>query len=592
MQPSPSRELAVASTPSASLNPPSYVRFPGEDEGHSLAEMARRDLDAALQLLADRAQYITGATGAAIALRRNGKNDMLCRASTGSNAPELGALLSTEFGLSGESVRTRQALRCDDAESDVRVNREVCRQLGIASVVVMPVVNDDGVLGVFELFSGRVNAFGERDLSAVQRLSEMVETAVRLAEAAEKLPERLKDLGADHAAPVQQTSAPQDNAAPAVAVPSEAVAAAAVQDAASNEQVLEDVALEGAVPQEEEVILEEPAARPAPVGAAETKAEKTPAEVAASPLTANDARLTGAKVPLPTAAEFVATVEAVLTPHPRIVATPSAGSVGVVAPTVPKESGTLPVASDTVVAPVQAPVAEKVVAAAPATSSPVQPTPSKPDPGKKSLLFWSAAVNPADAAKADEADQSHVPPVLRSLQQCQACGFPVSAGRSLCVECEEKKWRGQLKAPPAGGTRASTVPLTAVGASKAAGLPMAAVAPSVASQAVAAGGTVSATPKAAGEVSPSEGTKAENEARESGPGRIAAPGGIPVGSETLPSPNKPATISAPDAAEAANPAFLLGAGLEPSQSWLAANKYIIAVLLLIGMIVAGFFLLR
>src|SRR5262249_50900276 len=169
------------------------VRFPGDDAGHSLAHMAQRDLDAALQLLADRAQYITGASGAAIALRRDGRNDMLCRASTGTNAPELGALLSTEFGLSGESVRTRQLLRCDDAERDARVNREVCRQMGIASVLVMPVVNDDHVLGVFELFSGKANAFGERDLSAVQRLSEMVETAVRLAQATETLPEQLSD---------------------------------------------------------------------------------------------------------------------------------------------------------------------------------------------------------------------------------------------------------------------------------------------------------------------------------------------------------------------------------------------------------------
>src|SRR5208282_2937779 len=63
------------------------VRFPGEDGGRSLAEMAQRDLDAALQLLADRAQYITGASGVAIALRRDGKNDMLCRASAGLNAP-------------------------------------------------------------------------------------------------------------------------------------------------------------------------------------------------------------------------------------------------------------------------------------------------------------------------------------------------------------------------------------------------------------------------------------------------------------------------------------------------------------------------
>ncbi len=179
---------AAAAEARAGMTP--AMRFPPEDSGRSLAEMAHRDLDAALQLLASRAQYITGANGAAIALRRQGKNDMLCRASTGSNAPELGALLSTEFGLSGESVRTRQPLRCDDAERDARVNREVCQQLGIASVVVMPVVNDDEVLGVFELFSGKANAFGERDLSALQRLSEMVETAVKLARAAESIPQQ------------------------------------------------------------------------------------------------------------------------------------------------------------------------------------------------------------------------------------------------------------------------------------------------------------------------------------------------------------------------------------------------------------------
>ncbi len=101
------------------------VRFPGEDGGRSLGAMAQRDLDAALQLLAARAQYVTGANGAAIALRREGKQDMLCRASSGENVPELGAILSMEFGLSGESVRTRKALRCDNAERDARVNRAV-----------------------------------------------------------------------------------------------------------------------------------------------------------------------------------------------------------------------------------------------------------------------------------------------------------------------------------------------------------------------------------------------------------------------------------------------------------------------------------
>src|ERR1700726_4130568 len=77
-------------TGGAPLGPPE-VRFPAEDGGKSLAGMAQRDLTAALQLLAERAQYITGATGAAIALSDH--EEMVCRASAGPSAPEVGSQL-------------------------------------------------------------------------------------------------------------------------------------------------------------------------------------------------------------------------------------------------------------------------------------------------------------------------------------------------------------------------------------------------------------------------------------------------------------------------------------------------------------------
>jgi putative methionine-R-sulfoxide reductase with GAF domain len=160
------------------------LRFPGEDGGKSLSQMAQRDLDATLQLLAERAQYITGASGAAIALRQG--ETMVCCASSGPSAPELGAHLQIDSGLSAESVRTRQILRCDDAENDPRVNRESCKAFGIASVVVMPLVRDEEVYGVFELLSGRPRAFEERDFVALNRLAEMIQTAVEHADAARR----------------------------------------------------------------------------------------------------------------------------------------------------------------------------------------------------------------------------------------------------------------------------------------------------------------------------------------------------------------------------------------------------------------------
>jgi putative methionine-R-sulfoxide reductase with GAF domain len=170
--------------PAKSVSTGPSLQFPGDDGGRSLSEMAQRDLHAALQLLTERAQYITGASGAAIALRETG--EMICRASAGPSAPALGAHLQVDSGLSGESVRTRQILRCDDAESDARVNRESCQALGIASVMVMPLIRDDEVTGVFELFSGRVSAFEERDIVALQRIAEMIQTAVDYAEAAKR----------------------------------------------------------------------------------------------------------------------------------------------------------------------------------------------------------------------------------------------------------------------------------------------------------------------------------------------------------------------------------------------------------------------
>ena len=173
-----------ASSAKEETDPPSPPRFPADAVGTSLAEMAQRDLEAALQLLAERAQYITGSSVAAIALLED--REMICRASAGPSAPALGAEVQVKSGLTGESVRTRQVLRCDDAETDSRVNRESCRALGIKSVMVVPLIREQLVIGVFELLADRARAFEERDVTALERLAEMVQTGLEHADAAKR----------------------------------------------------------------------------------------------------------------------------------------------------------------------------------------------------------------------------------------------------------------------------------------------------------------------------------------------------------------------------------------------------------------------
>lgn len=172
--PSANAEEAIAGTERSSAGAVSD-RFKG---GGKLEET---ELDSALQLLVERAQYITGATGTALALPQG--EEMVCRASAGSSAPAVGARLQVRSGLTGESITRRQLLRCDNAEADPRVNLEACRALGIASIVVLPLLQRNGeVRGLFELFSDHPYAFEERDLIALERMADLTLTALDLAE--------------------------------------------------------------------------------------------------------------------------------------------------------------------------------------------------------------------------------------------------------------------------------------------------------------------------------------------------------------------------------------------------------------------------
>lgn len=442
------------------------ARFPVEN-GLSLAALAQNDLDAALQLLAERAQYITDASGAAIALRRGEHNDMLCRASAGSNAPELGALLSMEYGFSGESVRTRQTLRCDDAEQDSRVNREVCRQLGIASVVVMPIVAEEQVLGVFELLSGKAHAFAERDISTLQRLSEMVETAVRHAVAAQALP-------VAQALPAPETTQSQADETPPVEAREPSPAPASL--------------LNSAAPADDVLSLQE----------SEVEAEK------------------------------------------------------------PK----------------------------------LEKTDLKPEPGppSKKPVFWSAATQ-APAASPTQSESAAVPPVLRNLQKCEACGFPVSQGRKLCVECEEKQWRGQ-RLPATGAVQQARPPAEAPG-----------------SQPREAVGT-SASKDSSAKRLVDQNVSASGPAVAAGPS-VITPGITPgdlksarmepaLGADTTSPGSSPDTATNSPRKEnekvhvsgAENAVPLFGSAAAEPESWFAAHKYIVGALLVVAAAVAALVLLR
>ncbi|MBZ5598743.1 MAG: GAF domain-containing protein [Acidobacteriia bacterium] len=148
------------------------------------------NLSTVLQLVAERAQSFTHATGAAIALAEGG--EMICRATAG-DAPGLGARLQTGSGFSGECVRSGMLLRCEDAESDPRVDRETCRGLGIRSMIAVPIRLGDVVIGLLEVFAPQADAFSRNDDTILQRLAETILAAVNRAARVRAAQERLRE---------------------------------------------------------------------------------------------------------------------------------------------------------------------------------------------------------------------------------------------------------------------------------------------------------------------------------------------------------------------------------------------------------------
>jgi putative methionine-R-sulfoxide reductase with GAF domain len=480
------------------------VRFPAEDGGRSLAAMAATDLDAALQLLADRAQYITGATGAAIAIRDGA--EMVCRASAGSSAPEVGARLQTDSGLSGESIRTRETLRCDDAQTDGRVNRESCEALGIASVVVMPMIEGEEVVGVFELFSDRAYAFEERDITALERMGFMVRTAIAQAESAwlgtasatsrnEPQPGvELWDEGTEPAEAIAEEPIPSAMEQPSDASLSNEGMAVAPESAVHEGEAsgggpasVEKVSHTGDVKDDEGTVE-----RPSRI--AFHIRGPVPRKPALAP--ASQAKSEEIVEPTPHASVHASEVVSVEPVMEKVDAEPSALEPPIVQAEAGREEASRVGAASVnnwgaAVAPAKAPLQTlgtmKAVAPAPETmegpTSLVRSTPGPenagvepatlnfgmailPDSTKKSAGETKASPKsepatsgvPQSAAEAatigsapasNDLPKNEPAPTSRSVERarsavaslgrCETCGFPVSEGRRLCLDCEKKK---------------------------------------------------------------------------------------------------------------------------------------------------------
>src|SRR5262245_15974156 len=93
-----------------------------------------------LATIVQRAQALTNASGAALALIRSSGQEIECCVRTGRAAPPLGKSTLAEGSLAALCIASGQQLWCHDTETDARMRGSGIFDLGIRSLVFTPIV--------------------------------------------------------------------------------------------------------------------------------------------------------------------------------------------------------------------------------------------------------------------------------------------------------------------------------------------------------------------------------------------------------------------------------------------------------------------
>lgn len=119
-----------------------------------------------------RAQELTRSAGAVLEIR-DGEN-MRYWSASGIAGNQVGLMLPVKGSLSGRCLEEGRVMRCDDSETDPRVNREACRNVGLRSMLVAPLYFRRQAVGVLKVVSTTPDAYSDTDQRTLDQLSTLV----------------------------------------------------------------------------------------------------------------------------------------------------------------------------------------------------------------------------------------------------------------------------------------------------------------------------------------------------------------------------------------------------------------------------------
>lgn len=122
-------------------------------------------------------ELVPSADGASLEIRLD-EETLEYVSTAGTLGQFVGFRLPVGSSLSGQSVLSGRVLRCDDSETDPRVDRDACRRVGTVSMLCVPLSPLRGGIAVLKVSSQRPDAFCDEDARTLTRLAGFLQTTL------------------------------------------------------------------------------------------------------------------------------------------------------------------------------------------------------------------------------------------------------------------------------------------------------------------------------------------------------------------------------------------------------------------------------
>lgn len=134
------------------------------------------NLSAVMNLIVQRLLELLDIDGVVIELKED--NAMVYRACAGIAESFLGKTLPVSQSLSGHCLLSGTTQHCPNVEKDPRVNLAACRQVGIRSMLLVPLNYYEMPVAVLKVMSTRLRRFSLREIEFLERVAEQLGSAM------------------------------------------------------------------------------------------------------------------------------------------------------------------------------------------------------------------------------------------------------------------------------------------------------------------------------------------------------------------------------------------------------------------------------